>query len=108
MSNHYNRDYCEELFLNNRGSITKAIHNIDVHATPEQIKDIVLCNHSNLKAPSQRLYALILSNRNQMKPCRHITASMNHILNWHTHVSQLMMTDPGQGVSSMQVHSMAN
>ena len=52
ISNNYNRDYHEELLLNSRGSVTKTIHNIDIDATPEQIKDIVLHNHSNLKTPS--------------------------------------------------------
>ena len=65
MSNHYNRDYCEELLLNSRGSITKTIHSININATPEQIKDIVLHNHSNLKTPSQRLHAF---NSFQQKP----------------------------------------
>ena len=65
MSNHYNRDYHEELPLNSGGSITKTIHNIDIDATPEQIKDIVLRNHSNLKTPSQRLHAF---NSIQQKP----------------------------------------
>ena len=65
MSNNYNRDYCEELLLNSGGSITKTIHNFDVDATPEQIKDIVLHNHSNLKTPSQRLHAF---NSIQQKP----------------------------------------
>ena len=57
MMNNYDRDYREELLLNSGGSVTKTIHNIDVDATPEQIKDIVLCNHANLKTPSQRLHA---------------------------------------------------
>ena len=57
MSNHYNRDFSEELLLNSGGSITKTIHNININATPEQIKDIVLCNHFNLKTPSHRLHA---------------------------------------------------
>ena len=65
MSNHYNNDYREELLLNSGGSITKTIHNIDIDATPKQIKDIILCNHSNLKTPSQRLYAF---NSIQQKP----------------------------------------
>ena len=65
MSNHYNRDFHEELLLNSGGSITKTIHNINVNATPEQIKYIVLCNHSNLKTPSQRLHAF---NSIQQKP----------------------------------------
>ena len=60
-----NRDYHEELLLNSGGSITKTIHNININATPEQIKDIVLCNHSNLKTPSQRLHAF---NSIQQKP----------------------------------------
>ena len=65
MSNNYNRDYHEELLLNSGGSITKTIHNIDVDATTEQIKDIILHNHSNLKTPSQRLHAF---NSIQQKP----------------------------------------
>ena len=65
MSNNYNRDYCEELLLNSGGSITKTIHNIDVDTTAEQIKDIILHNHSNFKTPSQRLYAF---NSIQQKP----------------------------------------
>ena len=57
MSTHYNRDFHEELLLNNGGSVTKTIHNIDVNITSEQIKDIVLHIHYNLKTPSQRLHA---------------------------------------------------
>ena len=56
MTNNYDRDYCKELLLNN-GGVTKTIHSIDTDDTPEQIKDIVLCNNSNLKTPSQRLHA---------------------------------------------------
>ena len=48
-TNNYNRDYCEELLLNSGGSITKTVHNIDVDATAEQIKDTILHNHFNLK-----------------------------------------------------------
>ena len=45
------------MLLNSGGSVTKTIHGIDADATTEQIKDIVLHNHSNLKTPSQRLHA---------------------------------------------------
>ena len=65
ITNNYDRDYHEELLLNNGGSVTKTIHNIDVDATPEQTKGIVLHNHSNLKTPSQRLHA---HNSIQQKP----------------------------------------
>ena len=65
MMNNHDRDYTEGLLLNSGGSVTKTIHNIDVDATPEQIKDIVLRNHSNLKSPSQRLHA---HNSIQQKP----------------------------------------
>ena len=65
MSNNYNRDYYEKLLLNSGGSITKTIHNIDVNTTAEQIKDIILHNHSNLKTPSQKLHAF---NSIQQKP----------------------------------------
>ena len=65
MSNNYNRDYHEELLLNSGGSITKTTNNIDVDATAEQVKDIILHNHSHLKTPSQRLHAF---NSIQQKP----------------------------------------
>ena len=65
MSNNYNRDYHEKLLLNDGGIITKTIHNNDVDASAEQIKDIILHNHSNLKTPSQRLHAF---NSIQQKP----------------------------------------
>ena len=65
MSDNNNRDYHEELLLNSGGSITKTIHNINVNATAEQIKDIVLHNHSNLNTASQRLHAF---NSIQQKP----------------------------------------
>ena len=57
MSHNYDRDYREELLLNSGGSVTKTIYSIDVDAAREQIKDIVLCSHSNLKTLSQRLHA---------------------------------------------------
>ena len=63
--NNYHRDFHEELLLNSGGSITKTIHNINVEATTEQIKDTSLCNHSNLKTPSQKLHAF---NSIQQKP----------------------------------------
>ena len=56
MSNNYNRDYREELLLSSGSSITKTIHSIKVNTSPEQIKDIVLSNHSNFKTPPQRLH----------------------------------------------------
>ena len=57
LSNNYDRDYHEELLLNSGRSVQKTIYSIDPDATPEQIKDIVLHSHSNLKTPSQRLHA---------------------------------------------------
>ena len=65
MSDNYNRDYCEELLLTSGGSVTKTTHNIDVDAMAEQIKDVILRNHSNVKTPSQRLHAF---NFIQQKP----------------------------------------
>ena len=108
MSNNYNREYCEELLLNSGGSITKTIHNIDVNATAEQIKDIILRNHSNLKILHKDFMLSILFSRNQMKLCKHITADTSHIFDWHTQTSQLMTLDPGHSASTMPVHYMAN
>ena len=43
--------------MRNCSSTVETIHNIDVNTLAEQIKDIILHNHSNLKTPSQRLHA---------------------------------------------------
>ena len=108
MSNNYNRYYHYELLLNSGGSITKTIHNIDINASAEQIKDVILHNHSNLKTPSQGLHAFNSIQQKQMELCRHITADTNHIFDWHTQTSQLMTLDPGHSVFTTPVHCMAN
>ena len=82
MSNNYSRDYHEKLLLNSGGSITKTIHNINVDATAEQIKDIILHNHSNLKHLHKEFMLSILSNRNQMKPCRPIIADTSDTISF--------------------------
>ena len=57
LTKNYNRNYHEELLLNSGGSVQKTIHSIDPNAIDDQIKDIILHNHSNLKTPSQRSHA---------------------------------------------------
>ena len=96
----------QEPLLNSGGSITKTIHNIDINATPEQIKDIVLHNQSNLKTPSQRLHAF---NSIQQKPDEALQTYISwYESHFHTQTSQLMMLDPGHSVSHTPVHFTAN
>ena len=78
MTTNYNRDYCKELLLNSGGSVTKTMHGIGIDVTPEQIKDTVVQNHSNLKTPSQRLHAHTSIQHNQMKLCRLTIVDMNN------------------------------
>ena len=42
-----------EFLFNSGGSVQKTLYSISPDAKPDQIKDILLHNHSNLKAPSQ-------------------------------------------------------
>ena len=108
MMNNYDRDYHEELLLNSDGSVTKTIHGIDVDAIHEQIKDIVLCNHSNLKTPSQRLHDHNCINRSLTKHCRLITVDMSHIFIWHIQTSQSMMLAQEHSASTTLAGYMAN
>ena len=108
MSNNYNRDYCEELLLNSGGSITKRIHNIDVDATAEQIKVIILCNQSNFKTPSQRLHAFKSIQQKQDEALQTYNNCASHIFDWHTQTSQLITLDPGHSASTMPVHYTEN
>ena len=55
LSNRYpDRNYKEELLFNCGNSVSKTIHAVPAGATDQQIKDAVLCNHSNLHTLSQR------------------------------------------------------
>ena len=53
MIENYGRNHREELLFNSDGSVQKTLYSISQEATPDQIKDILLRNHSNLKTPSQ-------------------------------------------------------
>ena len=53
VNEHQGRIYREELLLNCGTSVSKTIHALHQGATNQQIKDAVLCNHSNLRTVSQ-------------------------------------------------------
>ena len=53
MIENHGRNHREELPFNSGGSVQKTLYLISQEATPDQIKDILLRNHSNLKTPSQ-------------------------------------------------------
>ena len=53
VNEHEGRIYREELLLNCSTSVSKTIHALHQGATNQQIKDTVLCNHSNLRPVSQ-------------------------------------------------------
>ena len=53
VSEHQGRICREELLLNCGISVSKTIHTLPQGATDQQIKDTVLCNHSNLRTVSQ-------------------------------------------------------
>ena len=53
MIENHGRNHREELLFNSGRSVQKTLYSISQEATPDQIKDILLRNHSNLKTPSQ-------------------------------------------------------
>ena len=53
----HNRNAREELLFNSGGSVQKTLYSISPEATLDQIKDILLHNHFNLKTPSQCMSA---------------------------------------------------
>ena len=53
MTENHGRNHREELLFNSGESVQKTLYSISQESTPEQIKDILLRNHSNLKTPSQ-------------------------------------------------------
>ena len=57
MIENHGRNDREELLFNSGRSVQKTLYSISQEATPDQIKDILLRNHSNLKTPSQHTAA---------------------------------------------------
>ena len=53
VNEHEGRIYREELLLNCGTSVSKTIHALHQGVTNQQIKDTILCNHSNLRTVSQ-------------------------------------------------------
>ena len=53
MIENHGRNHREELLFNSGGSVQKTLYSISQEATPEQIKNILLRNHSNLKTTPQ-------------------------------------------------------
>ena len=53
MIHNHNRNPRKELLFNSGGSVQKTLYSISPEATLDQIKNILLRNHSNLKTPSQ-------------------------------------------------------
>ena len=59
MIDNHSRNAREELLFNSGGSVQETLYSISPDATQDQIKDILLCNHSNLKTPSQCMFGSI-------------------------------------------------
>ena len=57
MIHNHNSNPGKELLFNSGASVQKTLYCISPEATPDQIKDILLHNHSNLKTPSQHMSA---------------------------------------------------
>ena len=51
MIENHSGNHREELLFNSGGSVQKTLHLISQEAIPDQIKDILSRNHSNLKMP---------------------------------------------------------
>ena len=57
MIKNHGRNHREEFLFNSGKSVQKTLYSISQEATPDQTKDILLRNHSNLKKPSQCMAA---------------------------------------------------
>ena len=57
MIENHGRNHREELLCNSGRSVQKTLYSISQEAAPDQIKDILLRNYSNLKTPSQHTAA---------------------------------------------------
>ena len=53
MIHNHNRNPRKELLFNSGTSVQETLYSVSPEATLDQIKDILLRNHSNLKTPSQ-------------------------------------------------------
>ena len=75
--------YREVLLLNCGTCMSKTIHALPQGATNQNIKDVVLQNHSNLRRCHKDRTHIISCTRSPMKRCRCITQGTPHSLIWH-------------------------
>ena len=57
MAHNHKRNAREELLYNSGGSIQKTMYSLSLETTEDEIHDILLQNHSNLKTSSQHISA---------------------------------------------------
>ena len=57
MAHNHKRNVREELLYNSGGSIQKTLYSLSLEATENEIRDILLRNHYNLKTLSQHISA---------------------------------------------------
>ena len=92
MIENHGRNHREELLFNSSGSVQKTLYSISQEATPDQIKDILLRNHSNLKTPSQCTAAYQSTQQKPDEALQTYNTDISHITSWLTQASTSTMT----------------
>ena len=109
LSNRYpDRNYKEEMLFNCGDSVSKTIHAVPEGATNQQIKDAVLCNHSNLRTLFNDHMLTKTCTKIQMRLFKLTTPDTHHTSDLLTQNWTLMTHSCGCTAFTTHHHSMAN
>ena len=101
MAHNHKRNAREELLYNSGGSIQKTLYSLSPEATEDEICDLLLGNHSNLKTLSQGISAFNLSNKDLKSFYRHTMQDTSHSMSWHMKALPLKVMGPKLAASIM-------
>ena len=103
----HKRNAREELLYNSGESIQKTLYSLSPEATEDEICNLLLQNHSNLKLHLQ--YPLFNLSNKDLKSCyRHTMQDTSHSMRWHTKALPLKVMGPKLAASIMPTLYMGN
>ena len=83
-----------ELIYNSGGSVQKILYSLPSDASEDEIHDLLLHNHSNLKTSSLCISVFDSLQQKPEDPYRHTMQNTSPTMNWHTKASQPQGTGP--------------
>ena len=108
MAHYHKRNAREELLYNSDGSVQKTLYSLSPEATEDEIQDLLLQNHSNLKLHLSIYLLFNLSNKDLKSHYRHTMQDTSHSMSCNMKALPLKVMDPKLAASIMPTLYMGN